>query len=193
VPDPVQDVPPPRFEVAPVEAILKASEYCKESKTKDRRKFTVHRATGNRDCAIILTLLDTGLRSTELCSLKIGDVDMKTGRVNVRHGTPGGAKGGKGHAVFLGKSARRAVWRYLAEREDGEDPEAPLFVTKFNRPLNKAELRHRVITADAACMRRGGCGLIRQQQGHYLIVLKDNQPDVAQTVHDWFEPFPPSR
>ena len=33
----------------------------------------------------------------------------------------------------------------------------------------------------------------RQQQGHYLIVLKDNQLDLAQTVQDWFEPFPPSR
>jgi len=114
-PDPIQDVPPPRFEVAPVEtftkdeveAILKACEYCKESKTRDRRKFTMHRATGNRDRAIILTLLDTGLRATELCSLKVGDVDMKTGRVHVRHGAPGGAKGGKGRAVFLGKSARR--------------------------------------------------------------------------------------
>ena len=150
LPDPIRDVPPPRFEVAPVEtftkdeveAILKACEYCKESKTRDRRKFTMHRATGNRDRAIILTLLDTGLRATELCSLKIGDVDMKTGRVHVRHSAPGGAKGGKGRAVFLGKSARRAVWRYLAEREDGEDPEAPLFVTKLNRPLNKAGLRH---------------------------------------------------
>src|SRR4030042_732800 len=30
----------------------------------------------------------------------------------------------------------------LAKREDGEDPEAPLFVTKPNRPLNKAGLRH---------------------------------------------------
>jgi len=71
--------------------------------------------------AIILVLLDTGLRATELCSLSIGDVDLKTGRVDVKHGAGGGAKGGKGRVVFLGKVARRSLWRYLVEREDGED------------------------------------------------------------------------
>ena len=50
-----------------------------------------------------------------------------------------------------------------------------------------------VLTGDAAFMQREVCTLIIKQQGHYLIVLKDNQPDLSQTVHDWFEPFPPSR
>lgn len=35
------------------------------------------------------------------------------------------------------------------------------------------------------------CQLILQSQGHYLIVLKDNQVGLRQTVTDWFEPFPP--
>jgi hypothetical protein len=65
---------------------------------------------------------------------------------------------------------------------------------KASLPLLQGfRLSHRVITADAAFMQREVCGLIRQRQGHYLIVLKDNQPDLAQTVQDWFEPFPPSR
>ncbi len=55
------------------------------------------------------------------------------------------------------------------------------------------QLSNRIITADAAFMQREVCALIRQQQGHYLMVLKENQPDLAQTVRDWFEPFPPSR
>jgi len=50
-----------------------------------------------------------------------------------------------------------------------------------------------VVTGDAAFMQREVCQLIIKQQGHYLIVLKDNQPDLHQTVQDWFEPFPPSR
>jgi LuxR family maltose regulon positive regulatory protein len=37
----------------------------------------------------------------------------------------------------MGKSARRFVWRYLAEREDGEDPDAPLFLGKFHRAFNR--------------------------------------------------------
>jgi integrase/recombinase XerD len=147
--NPMVGVPAPRFEEAPVEpfsreqveAIIKAAEFCREANTTDRRRFTMRRPTAKRDRAIVLTLLDTGLRATELCSLKIEDIDLKTGRVQVKHGLAGGAKGKKGRVVFLGKAARRAVWRYLAEREDGEDSDAPLFLGKFERPMNKDVLR----------------------------------------------------
>jgi integrase/recombinase XerD len=116
-------VPAPRFEEAPVEpftqqdieTLLKACEFCKEAKTTERQRFTMRRATAKRDRAIILALLDTGLRALELCALKIGDVEQKTGRVHVKHGVSSGAKGGKGRTVFLGKAARRAVWHYLTE------------------------------------------------------------------------------
>ena len=145
VPNPMKAVPAPKFEEAPmdpfskeeVESLLKACEYCHEAQTTERRKFVMRRGTANRDRAMVLLLVDTGLRASELCALKIGDVDLKTGKVQVKHGARGGAKGGKGRTVFLGKSARQAVWRYLAKREDGEDQEAPLFLGKFNRPMNK--------------------------------------------------------
>ena len=117
VPNLMKDIPAPKFEEAPVEpftkeqieALLKASESCKEAQTTDRRKFTMRRATARRDQAIILTLLDTGLRASELSALKVGDVDLKSGKVLVKHGRLGGAKGGKGRTVYLGKAARRAV------------------------------------------------------------------------------------
>lgn len=149
LPSPMKTVPAPRFEVAPVEpfakddieALLKACEYCQESRPADRQRFTMRRSTGHRDQAIILTLLDTGLRASELSALKVGDLDLKTGKLHVKHGRLGGAKGGKGRTVFLGKAARRAVWRYLTEREDGEDTEAPLFTVKYDRPMNKTALR----------------------------------------------------
>lgn len=145
VPNPMKAVPAPKFEEAPmdpfskeeVEKLLKACEYCLEAQTTERRKFVMQRGTANRDRAMVLLLVDTGLRASELCALKIGDVDLKTGKVQVKHGARGGAKGGKGRTVFLGKSARQAVWRYLAKRDDGEDQEAPLFLGKFNRPMNK--------------------------------------------------------
>ena len=148
-PNPVKAVPVPKFEQAPpepftreeVEALLKACEQCRESRPHDRRKFTMRRASGKRDQAVIMTLLDTGLRASELSALKIGDVDLKSGKVLVKHGRAGGAKGGKGRTVFLGKAARRAVWRYLADREDGEDANAPLFLVKFDRSMNKNALR----------------------------------------------------
>jgi len=147
--NPMQSIPAPKFSEPPVEplskedidALLKACDYCEEAKTKDRRKFAMRRPTVKRDKALILVLLDTGLRASELCALKIGDLDTKTGKITVKHGAKGGAKGSKGRTVYLGKATRRCVWRYLVDREDGEDETAPLFVSKSNHPLNKDALR----------------------------------------------------
>jgi integrase/recombinase XerD len=61
--------------------------------------------------------------------------------VLVKHGQLGGAKSGKGRTVFLGKTSRRLLWRYLAERTDGEDAEALLFLVRYDRPINKIEGR----------------------------------------------------
>ena len=149
IPSPMKGVPAPKYEKAQVETftkeeietLLKACEYSREARTDQRRKFTMRRPTARRDRAIILTLLDTGLRAGELCALRIGDVDMKTGKVIVHHGTLGGSKGGKGRTVFMGKATRRAVWRYLADREDGDDQKAPLFTAKYNRRMNPNGLR----------------------------------------------------
>jgi integrase/recombinase XerD len=149
LPSPADDVTPPKFQKHPVETfskeeiekVMKACLYTRETKTEDRHKFVMRRPSANRDQAIILTLLDTGLRASELCALTVNDVDMKTGRVTVRHGLEGGAKGGKGRTVYLGKVARKALWRYLAKREDGEDLKAPLFISAADRPFTKDSLR----------------------------------------------------
>ncbi len=148
-PNPAKEISAPKFQKHPVdtftkeevERILKACVYSRESQTEVRKKFVMRRPSANRDQAIILMLLDTGVRATELCSLMVGDVDLKTGKVTIRHGVGGGAKGGKGRSVYLGKVARKAVWRYLAGREDGDDPDAPLFISQADRPFNKDSLR----------------------------------------------------
>jgi integrase/recombinase XerD len=150
VENPMTDIPVPRFQKAPVQPftqdevlrMLKVCIYCREANTADRRRFVMRRPTANRDQAIILTLVDAGLRASELCSLKIGDFDAKRGKLEIRHGVEGGAKGGKGRIVYLGKTARHAVWRYLASREDGEEIDAPLFVVSRNRRFNPDTLRH---------------------------------------------------
>ncbi len=103
-PNPMDGIPAPRFQQAPVKAftkaevelILKACAYTRDAETTFRRSYTYHRPTARRDRAIILTLLDTGLRAMELCLLKTEDVDLKKGKVEVKHGVRGGAKGGKG-------------------------------------------------------------------------------------------------
>lgn len=149
IPSPFVDITPPKFpkhiiqtfSKEDIEKLIKACVYSREAQTEDRKAFVMRRPSANRDQAIVLTLLDTGLRATELCSLTVEDVDLKTGKVNIRHGVSGGAKGGKGRVTYLGKVARKAVWRYLATREDGDDPKAPLFISAGDRPFNRNSLR----------------------------------------------------
>lgn len=96
----------------------------------------IHQALGitRRDRAIILTSIDSGLQASELCSLRVADLDQMTGKITIRHGVYGGAKGGKARFVYLRKTARKAVWLYLTEREDGENAEAQLFLGKRDYP-----------------------------------------------------------
>lgn len=76
-----------------------------------------------RDKTICLVLLDTGLRASELLALNIGDVDIREGRIFVRHG-----KGAKQRAVFFGAKTRRQVLRLLDEL-DAKSTKAPLVVS----------------------------------------------------------------
>lgn len=117
-----------------VAAILRACDGTREASTKGRAAFSMRRDTALRDRAIVLVLLDAGLRASELCALTVGDVDLSSGRVLVRKG-----KGGKGRVVYLGKMARRAVWKYLATRAQPR-PDEPLFLTREGRALNPDRL-----------------------------------------------------
>ena len=88
----------------------------------------------DRDRAILLFLIDTGLRATELVSLRVGDVDAETGAVVVRCG-----KGRKHRVVFVGNRCLRELGRYLRHRHlKAEDP---LFATQDGRPLTYWGLR----------------------------------------------------
>ncbi len=152
--NPMKEVPSPKFKSPPVEpftqdemqAMLKVCLYSREVKPGNRKSFVMRLPNGYRDQAIIMTLLDTGLRAMELCSLKIKHVDTKTGKVEIQHGRDGGAKGGKGRIVYLGKATRRALWRYLAEREDGDNQDAYVFQARDNYPFNPNSLRKLIVS-----------------------------------------------
>lgn len=63
---------------------------------------------GKRDKAIILMLMDTGLRACELLALDKVNLNPITGTIQVLHG-----KGGKFRTAYLGKKARIALRQYL--------------------------------------------------------------------------------
>lgn len=133
----MKGVPASKFKYPPVEPftrdeieqLLRAAKFCNEADTTRRCRFVMRRPTARRDQALILVLLDTGLRSSELCALKVGDVNQKTRKVLVKHGPSGGAMGNQGRVVYLGKTARRAIWRYLATRDGGESRLPPKYLS----------------------------------------------------------------
>ena len=46
----------------------------------------LHTCANDRDKALVLTLLDSGVRASECCELNVSDLDMKTGALTVRLG-----------------------------------------------------------------------------------------------------------
>jgi len=137
-PAPVPAVEP--FTEEEIRRILRACEYTRTAVTNRRVPFAMRRPTALRDRALVLLLLDTGIRASECARLTIGDVDLVAGEVTIRpHGS--GAKS-RGRHVYLGKAARRALWRYLASREDGEDHDAPLFVSRSGRAMTRHTIRN---------------------------------------------------
>lgn len=81
-----------------------------------------------RDKAILELLFSTGLRVSELASLKRTDINLKKDEFSVR------GKGGKIRPVFTSGRAREAIKNYLSRRADQEPA---LFVSI---PKNKAAL-----------------------------------------------------
>ncbi len=128
--NPVERVPPPKLpklkhralSQSNIKALLLAS---------DR----VHRK--RRAKALLLFLLDTGARASEVCGVTMADVDFKTGKVLVT------GKGAKQRFVYLGKRALSALWLYV---KDGRSEPAQvdgdyLFLTDEGYRLTRHTLR----------------------------------------------------
>lgn len=86
---------------------------------------------GDRDRALLLFLLDTGMRHQEVTDVAVGDVDLLSGEVLIRQG-----KGRKSRFVFVGPTTRRALAAYLRYRED--DGETALWLTRTGTPLSRS-------------------------------------------------------
>lgn len=121
-----------------IKQLLDACVFTKVYDTEKRRSFRRKRTTGPRDYAIIGMLLDTGLRVSEMCRLKIEDVDFTTGMIRVA--ASGSGQKTKARVVYLGKIGRSAVWKYVATRD--AQPGDTLFVTSNGRDLDRHSVNH---------------------------------------------------
>lgn len=80
-----------------------------------------------RDKAIVLLMVDSGLRRAEVSALNWADVDMSSGLVTVRKG-----KGRKDRSAVIGATTRRAL---LAYRRTLADRDGALFRARYGNRL----------------------------------------------------------
>lgn len=95
-----------------------------------------------RDEAIVLLLLDTGLRSSELCGLKLKDIDLQARQCTVL------GKGNKLRVVHFGSTTGNALRQHLRQHGnevENSEPETPLFLADKSgsiiRPLTRSGLQ----------------------------------------------------
>lgn len=126
-PEKRQIVPLEEHEVkALFKALNKSTEYARPGKR--RSDHTLPNAERNR--AILMLLLDSGLRVTELANIKIQDLDERNLRIFVM------GKGSKERYAPYSARTGQVIWKYLTQRED-LDPEDYLFVTKQGRQMHR--------------------------------------------------------
>lgn len=115
------------------------------------------RRTSRRDRALVEFLVATGVRRGECCSLDVGDVDLLTRWVRVRHG-----KGGRSRVIPMNEIAVRWLRTYLRSRGSAS-PTEPLFMTPTKRrysPGRMTDLVRRLLVR-AGITGRGACHRFR--------------------------------
>ena len=90
---------------AEIRALLAACEKCGGWDRAHGQRMDVKRPSALRDRALMLVLLDTGIRASELTALKMRDYEPKRGQMIIHHG-----KGDKKRVVFVGSAAKQALW-----------------------------------------------------------------------------------
>jgi site-specific recombinase XerD len=124
-----------------VEAMLEACERTEEYDREGKATCSNARPTALRDRAMILLLVDTGIRASEMVAdprhdrdgLRICDIDRRDKSVKVF------GKGDKERIVRLSYGTVKAIWRYLVTRPDAQ-PTDPLFTNIHGRPFTVSGL-----------------------------------------------------
>lgn len=135
----VYDKPIAPFTKEEVQTLLKSCESVEYTMPQLDKPVTCRRNTRFRDKAIILFLYDSGARASELCSLRMFELEMDHRRAFV-HG-----KGRKRRYIYFGKICAQAIWKYHAFRFSDGDPEDDdyVFAARNNiHPMTPSNLRN---------------------------------------------------
>lgn len=140
--------------------------------TDDESQRLVDAADTPMKRAVIMLLMDTGLRASELTGLKLGDIDLGAGIITVR------GKGGKTRQLALNERPREALKGYLASRAQLDGVLWPanwnrknlaLLVDKVGKQAQVAPVYPHRFRHNWACrMRRAGVDILALQRlmGH---------------------------
>lgn len=124
------------FTEAEVKAILGAVERSRSYRSRMGGLISNVNHFADRNRAVILLLLDTGLRATELCTLKIRDVDLKSRTVTTM------GKGRKQRHIPMSNRTSQAIWKYLTKFRSAAAPDDPLVLSSGKYPMSRDRLAH---------------------------------------------------
>lgn len=151
-----------------LQAPLQALQRAEQTESRTRRGRPPLREAFYRDYAILETIYSCGLRISELCQLRAGDLHWQEALVRVR------GKGRKERLVPIGRPALEAIRAYWALLPQPPTPDQPVFQShapRAGRPPAQARPANpgpRPITP----------GLIQRRLKHYL-VLAGLDPEIT--------------
>ena len=136
---PIKQVQP--FTSDEIRRIISACNYTSTSSDISKTSFRMKRPTAERDKAIILTLLDTGVRVSELARITMGDINLESGEIQIKP-FKSGLKS-KPRTVFIGKLSKSTLWRYLSGKH--KDFNDYVFTTSQDYPMNRTSIRQLLV------------------------------------------------
>ena len=95
--------------------------------------FSYQMAT--RNIAIIELLFASGMRVSELCGLRICDIDIKQGYVRIV------GKGNKERIIDISQEATLAAIKEWLKERDTDDTQSPLFISRLGNKLSTQSVR----------------------------------------------------
>ena len=148
IPNPTEDLEMPAVpdpEVQPyteqeIKALLKACKKSEEAETTDRASYTFTRPTASRDQLIILLLLDTGIRVSELCRIQYKDINIQNHSIHITAFETG--RKSRDRSVYVGDKTLSLLWRAVTENEDPENYLICSSKSLRNKPLTRYDIDH---------------------------------------------------
>lgn len=116
-----------------VQKLLAACELSRPVVKAEKREYSFRPHFSDRNTAILLTLLDTGLRPGELARLKMSDINLTSGEIQIRPFRTGKTRP---RIVIISPKTCKAIWRYQTTLEECA-PNTPAFLTDDDHEMTR--------------------------------------------------------